>query len=229
VPMTTGRYAHGYAVSKWASEHLLRGAATLGIPVNILRGPMMLPHRHTPGVINTDDVFIRLLHSVIVTGLAPHSFYRRAIPGIPGPAGYDALGVDVVAAAVVAATDLARDGCVAVNLSPSPTPGSGSLDDIVGWIETAGYPVERVPRHAEWLDRFRAALEALPPTQKAASALEVLAPYADPLPRKVGRDVATRGFRQLVGPGGTPAPIDEAYIHKCIADLRHLGLIPEPR
>jgi fatty acid CoA ligase FadD9 len=117
-----------------------------------------------------------------------------------------------------------------VNLSPFTTGDGGSLDDIVSWIETAGYPVDRVADHADWLDRIRAALDALPPAQKRASALEVLAPYTHPLPRKVGREVATPRFRQLVGStshGNVPA-IDEAYIHKCIADLRHFGLIPEP-
>jgi fatty acid CoA ligase FadD9 len=152
------------------------------------------------------------------------------MPGTPAPPGYDALSVDVVAAAVVAAADLPLDGCQAANLLPLTTRDDGSLDDIVDWIETAGYPVERVARHAEWLDRFRTALEALPSGERAASALDVLAPYTAPLPRKVGRDIASTGFRQLVGstPHATRPAIDEAYIHKCIADLRHLGLIPEP-
>jgi len=146
VLMTTGRYAHGYAVQQVGFRApASRRRNARGSRSNILRGPMMLPHRHTPGVINTDDLFTRLLYSVIVTGLAPHSFYRRANTRLPG-----APGLQTRCRSTSwrrpwwPPPTLPRDGCRAVNLSAYPTRDGGSLDDIVSWIETAGYPVKRV-------------------------------------------------------------------------------------
>jgi len=62
----------------------------------------MLPHQEIPGVINTADMFTRLLYSVIVTGLAPKSFHHLAADGSRMPVHYDGLPVDVVAASVIA-------------------------------------------------------------------------------------------------------------------------------
>ena len=69
-------YGNGYGASKWAAEQLLHSAhRRFGLPVNVFRGDMMLAHRRYHGQINVPDIFTRLLYSVVMTGLAPASFY----------------------------------------------------------------------------------------------------------------------------------------------------------
>ena len=228
VPLVDDTYAGGYTVSKWAAEHLLHlTASQLSIPVTILRGPMMLPHRDATGVINTSDLFTRLLYSIVVTGIAPRSFYRPAAD--PRAAHYDGVPVDVVAAAVVAAADLTGDGCRGVNMSNHHVGDGASLDAVVDWIESAGYRVERVEDHGDWLVRFRTALDALPADRKAASAREVLGAYARPQEPSGGVGTTSQ-FRELMRhvDGGEVPHLDEAYLHKCLADLRYVGLLPDP-
>ena len=59
-----------------AAEVLLRETnQRFGVPVRGFRGDMMLAHRRMLGLINTEDMFSRLLYSIIQTGIAPKSFY----------------------------------------------------------------------------------------------------------------------------------------------------------
>ena len=105
--------AIGYADSKWAAEQLLHSAhRRFGLPVNVFRGDMMLAHRRYQQQINVPDIFTRLLYSVIMTGLAPASFYRLEPDGSRPRAHYDGLPVDFIAAAIV-------------GIGPSPTARSG--------------------------------------------------------------------------------------------------------
>ena len=70
-------YSAGYAASKWAAEHVLHSAhRRFGVPVNVFRGDMMLPHSRYHEQVNVPDIFIRLLYSIVTTGLAPVSFYE---------------------------------------------------------------------------------------------------------------------------------------------------------
>ncbi|HEY4460844.1 MAG TPA: carboxylic acid reductase, partial [Pseudonocardiaceae bacterium] len=69
-------YANGYATSKWAGEVLLREAHDLcELPVVSFRSDLILAHSRYAGQLNVPDMFTRLLLSLIVTGIAPRSFY----------------------------------------------------------------------------------------------------------------------------------------------------------
>lgn len=225
------QYAAGYATSKWAGECLLRQAAEeLAVPVNILRGNMMLADQRYGGQINTGDMFTRLLHSVVVTGLAPYSFYELGDDGKRSKAHYDGLPVDVVAASVVAVAGSSHDGCRAFNIHNYHDDDGCSLDAFVDWIESTGYPVTRIQDHAEWFSRFQDKLNVLPPDQKKQSAADVLGAFARPHAAVGAAHIDCENFRELVKnwKRGTEIPhLDERFLHKCLADMARLGLIPE--
>ncbi|GGD80814.1 SDR family oxidoreductase [Croceicoccus mobilis] len=93
VPLSDA-YANGYAASKWAGEVLLREAHDLfGLPVNVFRPNMIMPHRRYVGQYNETDMITRLLYSIVKTGLAPRSFYRLEPDGSRARAHYDGLPV----------------------------------------------------------------------------------------------------------------------------------------
>ena len=95
-------YASGYGASKWAAERLLQNAnQRFGLPVNTFRGDMIMPHTRYKGQINVPDMITRLLYSIIMTGLAPYSFYELGPDGGRARAHYDGLPVDFIAGAMV--------------------------------------------------------------------------------------------------------------------------------
>src|SRR6185295_19825932 len=64
--LDSGRYADGYAHSKWAGEVLLREAHDhFGLPVSVFRSDMILAHSRYLGQINIPDMFTRWLFSVV--------------------------------------------------------------------------------------------------------------------------------------------------------------------
>ncbi|MEP4484266.1 MAG: thioester reductase domain-containing protein [Halioglobus sp.] len=223
-------YAAGYATSKWASEVLLHQAhQQLGTPVNILRGNMMLAHKDYVGQINTADMFTRLLYSIITTGLAPYSFYPLSEEGSRQPAHYDGLPVDVVAASVVGAASTAHQQYRCFNINNYHDDGM-SLDSFTDWIESAGYAVTRMEDYSQWYKRFKDKLTTLPEEQKKYSALDILAAFETPNQLGADQDIACNNFKQMAGAlfeTGLPH-LDEPFIHKCLADMRHLGLIEDP-
>jgi fatty acid CoA ligase FadD9 len=231
----SGSYASGYATSKWAGEVLLRQAhERFGVPVTVFRSDMILAHQRYRGQINAPDTFTRLLYSLIATGLAPASFYD-SVPGARRPH-YDGFPVDFVAAAV-ARIAAARDSSAAggrpsyrtFNVVNDHDDGY-SLDTFVDWIIAAGYPIRRIAGHAEWLADFRAALTALPDAVRSRSSLAVL----DQLrrPRRAGpADAASTNFARALEALTPPLPpphLTEAFVGKCLADLRELGFVGEP-
>lgn len=231
VPLSES-YAMGYAISKWAGECLLRKATNeLGLEVNILRGPMMLPHQHFSGVINTSDMFTRLLYSLIVTGLAPKSFYPLAADGSRVAAHYEALPVDVVAAAVIATSASSAQVCRAFNITNYHVEDGNSLDTFVDWIESAGYPIARIDDHGEWFKRFSEKLNSLPEQQKQRSAVDITGAYAQPHRNSESVQLDCDGFRSLANDLSTGADIpslNEQFVHKCLGDLLVLGFIEAP-
>ena len=225
IPLTD-RYAGGYAASKWAGEHLLRQAnRELGVSVNILRGNMMLPHESYRGQINTGDLFTRLLYSIVITGLAPQSFY---VSNDNGQHHYDGLPVDIVAASVIAASEIRDDECLAFNIHNFHDNDGCSLDAFVDWIESAGHRISRIPNHGEWLARFSDKLHVLPEEQKKQSAIDILGAYAHPIEGNGATHMACKNYQALVKSElvetGIPH-LNEAYIHKCLADMESLGMI----
>ena len=93
------------------------------------------------------------------------------------------------------------------------------------WIESAGYPVKRIADHKDWFNQFKAKLSALPEEKRQHSALEVLAAFSRPYPAKL-RVADSANYQKLVQElgGKTTVPsLSEAFIHKCLADMRLLG------
>ncbi|SNQ51304.1 Carboxylic acid reductase [Frankia canadensis] len=223
------RYVASYGASKWAAEQLLRSAhRRYGLPVDVFRGDMMLPHTEYAGQANTSDIFVRLLYSLVSTGVAPTSFYRRDA-GAPRPrAHYDGLPVDFVAASIVGLSAEERgSGFRTFHVVNTHDDDGVSLDSFVDWIEAAGHPLERIDPYEDWLRRFEERLRGLPTAQRQASSLTVL----DALRTPHDADRPTVGAARFAGgvrrlPIGPEIPhLTEAFLNKCLADMRHLGLL----
>jgi fatty acid CoA ligase FadD9 len=224
-------YANGYSTSKWAAEHLLRAAGRrFGLPVNVFRGDMMLPHRRFRDQINVGDMFTRLLYSVITTGIAPASFYLPASDGSRAKAHYDGLPVDFIAAAMVGIGAEPHEGVQTYNVVNDRTDDGVSLDVFVDWTAEAGYPIARLADYHEWLVRFETQLRALPEEKRQLSSLALL----DSLRKPAWADKRIAGNRRFadairtlpIGPE-TP-PLTQDYLNKCLDDMRRLGLVPAP-
>jgi fatty acid CoA ligase FadD9 len=227
----SNRYASGYGASKWAGEQLLHSAhRRFGLPVNVFRGDMMLANRRYHEQINLPDVFTRLLYSVVVTGIAPKSFYQLTPDGSRQNAHYDGLPVDFIAAATVGIGAEPHRGIRTFHVLNHHVNDGMSLDQFVDWIEEAGYPVKRIPNHSEWLRQFEARLRALPEEKRQRSSINVLSSLGHPYPaheRMFGSKHFQEAVRKL--PVGPDVPhLDQAFILKCLDDMRRLGLIPAP-
>ncbi len=222
-----GAYNVGYAASKWAGEILLQKAhEQFGVPVNVFRGDMMLPHTRYVGQINVPDIFIRMLFSLITTGLAPHSFYELAPDGGRARAHYDGLPVDFIAASVADLGEHSHDGYHVYNTINHHDDGL-SLDSMVDWIESAGFPMTRVATHTDWVEQFELRLKALPERQRVQSSVLVLDPWRRPF-KSSWRNVGSARYIAAVAaaPCGPEIPqLSEAYLHKCIRDLRTHDLL----
>ncbi|MEA5391197.1 SDR family oxidoreductase [Cyanobium gracile UHCC 0139] len=175
-----GSYANGYFASKWACEQLLRSThAATGLPIRILRSGLVLPDRHLAGERNPDDILSRLIHSLLLTGLAPPGFRASGLP------------VDQLAQAIVALGDGAREGFELLTLG-GPADGTFPLEALVERIEAAGFPLERTASYGEWLERIEPALLRLPAAQRSLSLLDVLEAYRPaPVPAAAGPQAET--------------------------------------
>ncbi|MEV0337047.1 carboxylic acid reductase [Nocardia sp. NPDC050717] len=223
-------YANGYGNSKWAGEVLLRAASdTFGLPVAVFRSDMILAHSEHPGQLNVPDVFTRLLLSVLVTGLAPMSFYRTDSQGRRQRAHYDGLPADFVAAAI---TDLgaAATGGYRTYDVVNPHDDGISLDVFVDWLIEAGHRVDRIADYDEWFRRFETALRALPEDQRKHTLLPLLHAYRRPGRPLAGSALPAEGFRAAVRAAGIGAERDIPHlgpelIGKYVSDLTCLGLL----
>jgi fatty acid CoA ligase FadD9 len=219
------RYASGYAASKWAGEVLLRDAhERFGLPVKVFRADMILAHRRYRGQINLSDMFSRLLYSVVLTGLAPLSFYEMESAGGRPSAHYDGLPVDFVAAAIAEMGAAPSAGFNTYNVVNPYTDDGISLDRIMDWVASAGCPLQRIPEHASWFERFGTKLRGLPEVERQHSAVAILDAFSAPY-RARPVAIPSRHFiaavRNLrVGP--EVPHLSEAFIHKCLDDLRAL-------
>ncbi|MEI7548403.1 MAG: thioester reductase domain-containing protein [Actinomycetota bacterium] len=224
-------YAAGYGASKWAGEHLLHSAhRQFGLPVNILRGDMMLAPAAYSGHLNLKDIFTRLLYSIVMTGLAPASFYLPRPDGGRAQAHYDGLPVDFVAASIVGISHDSHHQIRTFHVVNHHTDDGAGLDTFVDWIEAAGYPIEREPDYQRWTERFEAKLRAMPEGQRQHSALPILHAFARPQESDTP-SVDSRRFRDAVRvlPSGPEIPrITRESINAYLDDLRSMGLIPSP-
>ncbi len=226
---TDSGYAVGYGTSKWAAEILLRQLAErLAVPVEVFRCSMILPSREYVGQVNVGDFLTRLLFSVVVTALAPRSFYA----GDARRAHFDGLPVDFVARSIAAIGAAPRPSFATYHVVNAQWDDGVSLDTLVDWIASAGYPVTRLADHAAWLAEFRRRLLALPPPLQQRSALPILHQWAQPIPASAETRFDARQLRErLEEIGGGPVEIprlDERAIHAYLRDLVVLGLIEEP-
>lgn len=223
-------YANGYGASKWASEVLLREAHEQhGVPVAVFRSDMVLAHPRWRGQVNLPDVFTRLVWSVLATGLAPVSFVQRTEDGRVQRSHYDGLPADFTAAAIDAIGASVVDGHRTFNVV-NPHDDGVSLDTFVDWLVEDGHAIERVEDHAEWVDRFRSALEAMPDEDRARSVLPLLHAFAVPEAPHAGSAIPADAFTaavRAVRPLGSPdvPSLDHALITKVADDLTFLGLL----
>ena len=224
----TSHYAAGYGISKWSAEHLLKNASEqFDLPVNVFRSDMILAHQQYKGQINSADMLTRLLFSIITTGLAPASFYQKIENGGAQKAHYDGVPVDVIAKAVVEVGDTKQTGFQVLNVQNYHQMDGVSLDSFVDWIESAGYPIQRIAEHQKWFERMQDKLNTLPEAQKQQSALDILVAYSRPYPQIVNAS-GCENFQSLIREinAGSDIPhLSESYIHKCLKDMRLLEIL----
>ena len=212
-------YANGYTTSKWASEVLLREAhQRFRLPITVFRPNMILIHSRYRGQLNVPDMLTRLLFSILVTGIAPRSFYR-ADDG--KRAHYDGLPVDFTAAAIAAHSEEATEGFQTVNIT-NPHDDGISLDTFVDWLIEAGHPVTRIDDYQAWRSQFENKLRALPDHDKRYSVLPLLQvlqqPEESPKPSAL--------CSQRVAGCDNLLRLSASLIRKYPEDLNTLGILP---
>jgi fatty acid CoA ligase FadD9 len=211
-------YALGYATSKWAAEVVLGELHTAcAVPVTVSRCSMILPHR-TSKVVNRQDAFARLIYGIVKTGVAPRSFYAE---DHRGEKHYDGLSVDLVSRALAAISTSAGTGFDTYHVSNSNWHDGVSLDTIVGWIESAGFAVDRLEYRA-WHAEFVRRLSQLSALQRRRSPEAIAFRWRQPTSDGSGAmKLDTGNFRQVLGRlgiAGIPS-LDEAYIHHCVREI----------
>jgi fatty acid CoA ligase FadD9 len=193
-------YANGYANSKWAGEVLLREAHDLcGLPVAVFRCDMILAHTRYLGQLNVPDMFTRLIFSLLVTGIAPRSFYETDAEENRPRAHYDGLPADFVAESITTLGEQATEGFRSFDVL-NPYDDGVSLDTFVDWLIDAGHQIQRIDDYQDWLARFETTLRALPHKQRQHTVLPLLqrlpqAPQAAPRRLRPHRGVPRRSTR----------------------------------
>ncbi|MEH3156459.1 MAG: thioester reductase domain-containing protein [Gordonia paraffinivorans] len=222
-------YANGYGTSKWAGEVLLREAHDLcELPVAVFRSDMILAHSTFTGQLNVPDVFSRLILTVLNTGLAPESFYRRGSDGSRSRAHYDGLPADFTARAITDLGVAVQKGFETYNVV-NPHDDGISLDTVVDWIQEDGVRVTRIDDHRTWVDRFETAIRGLPERIRQASVAPLMDAYRTPQEPERGSAIPSARFVAAVadaglGDGGEIPHLSHALITKYVSDLRSLGL-----
>jgi thioester reductase-like protein len=231
-----GALAVGYSTSKWASERLLKELHDLlKVPVRVYRPSHIMAHSKVPGQINVRDTFTRLLQGIVATSLAPRSFYGqgRSTEG----AHYDGLPVDVVARSIAAlsvAGGIDHPGHMEYHIVNSHR--DVSLDVVTDWVKSAGYRVEQIDDYAAWYRAFKSRLNSLDRLKRQHSLLPLIHDWEQPRRGASARYDMTSLHQQLAQLSDAAGaerlteipPITEAFIHKCLSDMRMLGLIDTP-
>lgn len=222
-------YASGYGHSKWAGEVLLRQAHDqFRLPVSVFRCGMILANTTYSGQLNEQDMFTRLVLSLIATGKAPKSFYELDTEGMKQRTHYDGLPVDFVSKAICSLT-LPREGYATYHVMNPHDDGIG-LDEYVDWLIAFGYNIDRVDDYSDWLQQFENSLHDLPPWQQSASLLPLLHSYREPLQPTCGSITSTRRFWEALHQKKFTSDFESPYINqpligKYADDLQLLGLI----
>jgi fatty acid CoA ligase FadD9 len=215
-------YAVGYATSKWAGEVLADDyQARTGAPVTVFRPTMILTPQHSQEI-NATDRFVRLLTGLVTTGVAPATFYA---PG--GRPTYDGLPADFIARAIVAIAFAAEPAWRIFHVAKGE--GNPDMDAVVGWVRSAGYPLERLDGYDQWFQTFEARLRAQDERHQQQGPLAIVRAWAHPerlgrQPRLANGEFRAR-VRDLLGVERLPE-LDEAQVHKTLAAMASRGLIP---
>jgi fatty acid CoA ligase FadD9 len=179
-------------------------------------------------------MFTRLIFSLLVTGIAPFSFYQTDAQGNRAVAHYDGLPADFVAESVTALGEQMATAEGSANYRSydvmNPHDDGISLDVFVDWLIAAGHDIQRIDDHDEWLGRFETALRALPDKQRQHSVLPLLDAYRKPEVPLRGAPAPTEVFREAVQAAKIGAEKDIPHlstglIDKYVSDLKLLGLI----
>ena len=231
-----GSYANGYGNSKWAGEVLLREAHDLcGLPVSVFRSGMILTDPRFAGQLNLTDTVTRMIYSVMLTGVAPGSFYRLGANGKRQRAHFDGLPVDFVADAITTLGANVKDGFVTYHVMNPHDDGIG-IDEYVDWLIEAGHPIERVDDFGQWVQRFEDGLRALPERQAQNTVLPLLLAvrkgaldFQPPEPM-LGASASTERFRAAVraariGCDGDIPHVTPEVITRYATDLEVLKLL----
>ena len=125
----------GYAQSKWIAEKLLEEARSRGIPTTIYRPGTVSGHSQT-GAWNVNDVPCRLLKGCIQLGKAP---YKNVIAVYLTPVDY------VTKAIVYLSQQQSSQGKIFHLTNPQPM----FWNDIMDWVYSFGYPLQRMP-YRQW-------------------------------------------------------------------------------
>ncbi|MDB4955282.1 MAG: hypothetical protein JWO36_2851 [Myxococcales bacterium] len=211
-------YAIGYITSKWASEVLLaQSHQRRGVPVNIFRCGVLLPHRHLPDQVNESDAFHRLLSAIIATRLAPISFYAEGSGVAPY---FGGIPVDLAASAIAAIALRGSAGLARYHVD-EPVRSTVSIDTFLGAIEAAGVALERLP-YAEWYRRFSEALASLPEPARSRSPIQVIGRWAKPIDPAARRRFDSTRFREQLGASASEiAPLSTAFIDQWLGQIIH--------
>ncbi|MCB0941189.1 MAG: amino acid adenylation domain-containing protein, partial [Mycobacterium sp.] len=231
-----GSYANGYGNSKWAGEVLLREAHDLcGLPVSVFRSGMILTDPRFAGQLNLTDTVTRMIYSVMLTGVAPGSFYRLGANGKRQRAHFDGLPVDFVADAITTLGANVKDGFVTYHVMNPHDDGIG-IDEYVDWLIEAGYPITRIDDFGQWVQRFHLGLTMLPEDKRHNTVLQMLLILLHTTPDlhapepTTGASAPTDRFRGAVqaagiGPDGDIPHVTPEVITKYVTDLKLLGLL----
>jgi fatty acid CoA ligase FadD9 len=226
-------YANGYGNSKWAGEVLLREANDLcGLPVAVFRCDMILADTTYAGQLNVPDIFTRLILSLVVTGIAPGSFYEFDADGNRQRAHVDGLPVEFIAEAIstLGAQNLDSSASFQTYGVMNPYDDGIGLDEFVDWLIDAGCAIQRIGDYGDWLRRFETTLRALPERQRNNSLLPLLHKYQKPEKPINGSMAPTDRFPAAVqdakvGPDKDMPHISPPIIAKYVSDLQLLGLL----
>lgn len=220
----SGQTADGYVRTKRASELLLKELhERCGVPVRVYRPCQIMAHRLAAGQINPEDTLTRLLHGIVTTGVAPKSFYAAT----PTRAFYDGLPVDFVAQAIACLSMAGPYWPQYAEFNIANPHREGSLDTITDWVRSAGHPVERIDDYRAWHAAFKSRLNALSRRQRERSLLPLIHAWENPREAGARAPYDMANTQQYLAQMEFPA-VTEAFVHKCLDDMRRLNLIGSP-
>jgi thioester reductase-like protein len=124
----------GYAVSKWVAEQLVAQARTRGIPASVYRAAYVAGDSRT-GACNTGDFIYRMTKGCIELGMVPDIHVRLNV----APVDFVARGLVGLALSNYPAADF--------HVMNSDT---SYWQDVIGWIGTLGYRLQRVS-YEHWM------------------------------------------------------------------------------